>query len=197
MSSEFIESARQLLGLKFSGFITEEIYITQIALMAADVIWDSGRLLHPGAWAGGTVSGAAARDTPVTIQVQKGKGGETRMTKCDPKVPARHLQLLGVRHRAAGEWFCYPQRLTEKTKQPIPLHVIVLVLYCFRALHALNIPASYHICTTNRYTSPCLGVRTSTTSYVHNDSLQFIMLGVHVQHYSVLLCVELFLLCVQ
>ena len=38
MSSEYIESARQLSRLKCSGFIAEEIYAAQIELMAADVV---------------------------------------------------------------------------------------------------------------------------------------------------------------
>ena len=40
MSSKYIESARQLSRLKYSGFIAEEVYAAQIELMAADVVPD-------------------------------------------------------------------------------------------------------------------------------------------------------------
>ena len=87
MSSEFLEIGRQLSGLKCSGFITEEAYAAQIALIVADVVPDSG-----GAF---VADGVAARHAGDDSGAER-EWGKMCNIKCGPKASAQNLMPIAL-----------------------------------------------------------------------------------------------------
>ena len=100
VSSEFFERARQLSGVKSSGFIMEGAFAVQIALMVADVVPDYEGPSRPGAPAGGATGGAVARDT-IRLRCRK-RRAKNAQEKMQPKStsPTSTTPL----REAAGSW---------------------------------------------------------------------------------------------